>query len=119
VANIEMATFEGSKCTTFEGVSNALKVSRQNTVFTLRSLGHSIRQLARQTDLNRRTVRRYFGASDACVAGSKYTISTPKWPPGRQGLSSNLLILFCILGVFKWAKIRSLGKLSKTLGSLV
>jgi transposase len=50
----------------------------QTTVVALHSLGHSIRQIARQTGINRRTARRYIGAADACLAASKCTTSTPK-----------------------------------------
>jgi hypothetical protein len=49
----------------FGDVSNVLKVSMQNTVIALHSLEHSIRQIARQTGSNRRTVRRYIVAADA------------------------------------------------------
>jgi transposase len=69
----------------FGDVSNILKVSMQTTVIALHSLGHSIRQIARQTGINRRTVRRYIGAADACLAASKCTTSTPKVATGSVG----------------------------------
>lgn len=69
----------------FGDVSNVLKVSMQTTVIALHSLGHSIRQIARQTGINRRTVRRYIGAADACLAASKCTTSTPKVTTGSVG----------------------------------
>jgi transposase len=57
----------------------------QNTVIALHSLGYSIRQIARQTGINRRTVRRYIGATDACLASSKCTTLTPKVATGSAG----------------------------------
>jgi hypothetical protein len=69
----------------FGDVSNILKVSMQTTVIALHSLGHSIRQIARQTRINRRTVRRYIGAADAGLAASKCTTSPPKVTTGSVG----------------------------------
>lgn len=66
----------------FGGVSNVLKVSMQNTVAALHSLGHSIRHIARQLGLNRRTVRRYIGAADAHAERSKCTTPEPEVATG-------------------------------------
>jgi transposase len=44
-------------------MSNILKVPMQTTINALYSLGRSIRQIARELGLNRRTVRRYVGAA--------------------------------------------------------
>jgi len=68
----------------FGDVSNVLKVSMQTTVVALHSLGHSIRSIARQTGLNRRTVRRYVHASDVGLKGSKCTTADPKVATGSE-----------------------------------
>jgi len=68
----------------FGGVSNVLKVSMQNTVVALHSLGHSIRYIARQLGIKRRTVRRCIGATDACSEGSKCTTHDPKVATGSR-----------------------------------
>lgn len=68
----------------FGGVSNVLRASMQTTVAPLHSLGHSIRSIARQLGINRRTARRYIGASDVCLEGSKCTTSEPKVATGSR-----------------------------------
>ena len=66
-------------------MSNILKVSMRNTVIALHSVGRSIRQIARELGLNRRTVRRYVGASILGLTCSKCTTPDSKVAAGSVG----------------------------------
>lgn len=57
----------------------------QNAVAALYAKGHSIRQIARQLGLNRRTVRRYASGVQAACADPKCTTSAPEVAAGSEG----------------------------------
>ena len=63
-------------------MSNILKVAMRDSVVALYSVGHSIRQIARELGLNRRTVRRYVDASGADLLGAKCTTPDPEVATG-------------------------------------
>lgn len=57
----------------------------RNSVVALHSLGHSIRQIASQLGLNRRTVRRYIGAPGTDPPSSKCTTPALEVAAGSEG----------------------------------
>jgi transposase len=67
----------------FGDVSHILKVSMQTSVVTLHSLGYSIRSIAHQLGINRRTVRRYITADQGGCPSSKCTTQVAT---GSEGL---------------------------------
>ena len=56
-------------------MANVLKVNEQNTIQQLSARGWSLRRIARETNIDRKTVRRYLKA-----AAKSPTISTPGSP---------------------------------------
>jgi len=65
---------------------NQLKVTQQQTIVALREQGWSIRRLARELGLDRKTVRRYLRqAADSKSPTNPQTGSPPKSPTPQTG----------------------------------